>query len=252
MKKKSTSPAFAKATADRQSAPENASTFKRFNDLTRRSRLRLLIGLCVFITGIFLALLAFGPATTGLAQGTTRAEMTLALAKALDVTPPACVPGQEMFDDVPASNPFCPWIEELVRRGITSGCAPNLYCPSASVTRAQMAPFLVKVLNQPGGAVAGANIGADGTVQSFFNHFGGQPTVDRSLGTGIYTVTFPGLEGQVHSDGAIAVVSLNVAIPGMISRTSLGGNAQVRTWNSSGVLADHAFEIVIMLPEGLL
>ena len=96
------------------------------------------------MVGVFLALLAFGPATTGFAQGTTRAEMTLALAKALDVTPPACVPGQEMFDDVPASNPFCPWIEELVRRGITGGCAPNLYCPSASVTRAQMAPFIIK------------------------------------------------------------------------------------------------------------
>ena len=105
---------------------------------------RVLIGLCVFITGIFLALLSFGPAMSGFAQGTTRAEMTLALGKALDVTPPACVPGQEMFDDVPASNPFCPWIEELVRRGITGGCAPNLYCPSASVTRAQMAPFIIK------------------------------------------------------------------------------------------------------------
>jgi hypothetical protein len=127
------------------SASENPSTLQRFNDLTRRSHLRLVIGLCVFITGIFLALLAFGPATSGFAQGTSRAEMTLTLAKALDIVePPACVPGQEMFDDVPATNPFCPWIEELVRRGITTGCAPNLYCPSASVTRAQMAPFLVK------------------------------------------------------------------------------------------------------------
>jgi hypothetical protein len=50
-----------------------------------------------------------------------------------------------MFTDVPASNPFCSWIEELARRGITAGCTPTTYCPSASVTRAQMAPFLVKV-----------------------------------------------------------------------------------------------------------
>jgi hypothetical protein len=58
--------------------------------------------------------------------------------------PPACVAGSEKFTDVPASNPFCPWIEELARRGITGGCAPNLYCPGDPVTRQQMAVFLVK------------------------------------------------------------------------------------------------------------
>jgi hypothetical protein len=105
---------------------------------------RVLIGLCVFMGGVFLALVSFGPATAGFAQGTTRGQMAAVVAQALNVQPPACVPGQEMFDDVPASNPFCPWIEELARRGITGGCAPNLYCPSASVTRAQMAPFILK------------------------------------------------------------------------------------------------------------
>jgi hypothetical protein len=59
-------------------------------------------------------------------------------------TPPPCVPGQEMFNDVPASSPFCPWIEELARRGITGGCGGGNYCPSASVDRAQMAVFLVR------------------------------------------------------------------------------------------------------------
>jgi hypothetical protein len=52
-----------------------------------------------------------------------------------------------MFNDVPASSPFCPWIEELVRRGITSGCGGGNYCPSASVTRAQMAVFLVRTFS---------------------------------------------------------------------------------------------------------
>jgi hypothetical protein len=110
--------------------------------------LRILIGLCVFITGIFLALLSFGPATSGFAQGTTRAEMALALAQALDIVePPACVAGAEMFADVPASSPFCPWIEELSRRGITTGCAPGLFCPFTSVTRQQMAVFIVKAMD---------------------------------------------------------------------------------------------------------
>jgi hypothetical protein len=145
MKMKSTSPAFAKATAGRQSAPENASTFQAFNDSTRRSHLRVLFGLFVMLAGVFLALVSFGPATTGFAQGTTREQIAVALAQALNVQIPACVPGQEMFNDVPASSPFCPFIEELVRRGITGGCGGGNYCPNNPVTRAQMAAFLVKV-----------------------------------------------------------------------------------------------------------
>ncbi len=109
---------------------------------------RVLIGLFVFMAGVFLALVSFGTFSSVFAQnqgGATRQEMTLTLAKALGAfQPPACVPGSEMFNDVPASNPFCPYIEELSRRGITGGCAPNLYCPTAFVTRQEMAVFLLK------------------------------------------------------------------------------------------------------------
>ena len=54
-----------------------------------------------------------------------------------------------IFDDVPADG-FRPFIEDLYNRGITGGCsggpppAPISYCPDNSVTRGQMAPFLVK------------------------------------------------------------------------------------------------------------
>ena len=53
------------------------------------------------------------------------------------------------FPDVPASNPFAPWIEELARRGVTSGCGGGNYCPDNSVTREQMAVFLIKTLEGP-------------------------------------------------------------------------------------------------------
>jgi hypothetical protein len=110
--------------------------------------LRVLFGLFVMLAGVFLALLGFGTFSSVFAQnqgGTTREEMTRTLAKALGAfQPPACVPGSEMFNDVPASNPFCPFIEELSRRGITGGCAPGLYCPTAFVTRQEMAVFLLK------------------------------------------------------------------------------------------------------------
>ena len=50
-----------------------------------------------------------------------------------------------IFADVPASDPFAPWIEEIFRRGITTGCGPAPdYCPAAAITRAQIALFLVR------------------------------------------------------------------------------------------------------------
>jgi hypothetical protein len=59
--------------------------------------------------------------------------------------PPACG-GVTMFPDVPASSPFCRWIEELARRGVVAGCGGGNYCPSGSVTREQMAVFVLRTL----------------------------------------------------------------------------------------------------------
>lgn len=50
-------------------------------------------------------------------DGLTRDEMA-GVFQALGLTrfePEACVAGEEMFDDVPASSPYCPWVEELAR-----------------------------------------------------------------------------------------------------------------------------------------
>ena len=54
-----------------------------------------------------------------------------------------------VFDDVPVGVFAVGWIEDLVSRGITAGCsaAPPLYCPAASITRGQMATFVVKAFN---------------------------------------------------------------------------------------------------------
>ena len=40
---------------------------------------------------------------------------------------------RNVFDDVPCSNIFAPWIEELARRGITGGCGGGNYCPTNPV-----------------------------------------------------------------------------------------------------------------------
>lgn len=59
------------------------------------------------------------------------------------------------FADVPAGDPFFPWVEALVAAGITSGCSANppLFCPTQVVTRGPMAVFLLKGMAYPGAAV---------------------------------------------------------------------------------------------------
>ena len=61
--------------------------------------------------------------------------------------PPACT--TPMFNDVPASNGFCRWIEELARRGIVTGCGGGNYCPNSATTRGEMAVFLVGTFSLP-------------------------------------------------------------------------------------------------------
>jgi len=48
------------------------------------------------------------------------------------------------FLDVPQADPFHDAIEELVRRGITAGCGAGNFCSTSSVTRAQVAVFLLR------------------------------------------------------------------------------------------------------------
>ena len=61
--------------------------------------------------------------------------------------PAAC--GTPMFADVPATSPFCRWIEELARRGVAGGCGAGLYCPTAPVSRQEMAVFVLAT-KEPG------------------------------------------------------------------------------------------------------
>ena len=83
---------------------------------------------------------------------TTRAQMAVFLLKAGQgsaYVPPACTGA--VFNDVPCTGgPFDPWIEDLAARAITGGCGGGNYCPAATVTRAQMAVFLLKASQAPG------------------------------------------------------------------------------------------------------
>jgi len=79
-------------------------------------------------------------------RNVTRAEMAVFLLRAkygATYTPP---PATGVFADVPFSGKewMQPWIEQLYREGITTGCASNplQYCPERNVTRAEMAVFV--------------------------------------------------------------------------------------------------------------
>jgi len=50
----------------------------------------------------------------------------------------------ESFGDVPVDHSFYASVENLFHNGVTGGCAGGGYCPDDSVTRAQMAVFLLK------------------------------------------------------------------------------------------------------------
>ncbi|HWZ86758.1 MAG TPA: S-layer homology domain-containing protein [Thermoanaerobaculia bacterium] len=75
----------------------------------------------------------------------TRSQIAVLLMKsklgATRTPPPAT---GTVFADVPASDSFAPWIEQLAGFAITGGCGGGNYCPDSPVTRAQMAVFLLK------------------------------------------------------------------------------------------------------------
>lgn len=49
------------------------------------------------------------------------------------------------FNDVDLADPFCPSVTWIRNRGVTLGCAPTLYCPTALVNRLAMAAFMQRL-----------------------------------------------------------------------------------------------------------
>jgi ELWxxDGT repeat protein len=72
-----------------------------------------------------------------------RAQMAIFILAARDGVAPPPATGTR-FNDVPAGFWAGPWIEELAREGVVSGCSatPPLYCPNNQLTRAEMAVLL--------------------------------------------------------------------------------------------------------------
>src|SRR5262249_49890270 len=80
-----------------------------------------------------------------------RSQMAVFLLKTKhrsDDAPPPCA---GIFGDVACPSLFADWVERLYAEGVTAGCSssPLLYCPDRSVTRAEMAAFLVRTFDLP-------------------------------------------------------------------------------------------------------
>ncbi|MBI3172296.1 MAG: S-layer homology domain-containing protein [Chloroflexi bacterium] len=80
----------------------------------------------------------------------TRAQMAVFLLRAehgSNYQPPSV--SSTIFSDVPGNYWAAPWIQQLSNEGITSGCSATEYCPDRSITRAEMAIFLLRAFTNP-------------------------------------------------------------------------------------------------------
>jgi hypothetical protein len=81
----------------------------------------------------------------------TRQEMAAFVLRAREgpgFSPPACRPPGP-FSDVPCESSFAGFIQALKDGGVVAGCGGGNYCPGRSVTRAEMAVFLVATFKIP-------------------------------------------------------------------------------------------------------
>jgi arylsulfatase A-like enzyme len=77
----------------------------------------------------------------------TRQDAAIAMLRGAfgsDYAPP---PAEGLFSDVPSDSPYAPWVEDLHRLGITSGCSKNPlnYCPESPILTDHLQTFLERV-----------------------------------------------------------------------------------------------------------
>ena len=139
------------------------------------------------------------------ADPVTRAQMAVFLLKSKHgnaFVPPPCA---GIFGDVACPSQFANWIEELYAENVTAGCStsPLLYCPGDTVTRQQMAVFLLKALNGSGYVPpACAGIFGDVACPSQFanwveNLYNRQITAGCSTSPLLYCPVDPNTRGQM-------------------------------------------------------
>jgi hypothetical protein len=85
-------------------------------------------------------------------------------------------------------------------------------------------------------------VSAGGTVDSYFNRYGGAPTVTHGS-AGWYQITFPGLTAWYVATPPVASL-IGTSSHGFVTASTSGGQFYVATANVSGAAADHSFSLV--------
>jgi hypothetical protein len=78
--------------------------------------------------------------------GTTTGDYKLRQVRFLWNRQVSPAPATATFSDVPTTHWAFKWVEALYAAGITHGCGGGNFCPTSSVTRAEMAVFLAEAL----------------------------------------------------------------------------------------------------------
>jgi hypothetical protein len=152
----------------------------------------------------------------------TREQMAAFIIRALHepgyLPPP---PAQQRFDDVPSSNPFYAHIEEMAVRQITLGCSatPPQYCPAQSVTRSQMAAFLIRAFDNPN-LPPSVSAGSDQTIK---------------LPTDTVTLNGAVADDGLPAGGALSVIWSKLSGPGTVSFQNANAAITQASFSSAGV-----------------
>ena len=106
-----------------------------------------------------------------------------------------------VFDDVPKTALFADWMEEFAAEGITTGCGGKHYCPNNSVTRGEMAVFLLRARlgsahNPPAAKGAFADVTTTTPFAKWIEELAGRG-ITTGCGNGAYCPTVPSTRGQM-------------------------------------------------------
>ena len=74
----------------------------------------------------------------------TRAQMAVFVVRSITGGDTFTYNTSPYFTDVPATHPYFKWVQKMRELQITSGCSATAYCPDDSVTRGQMAVFIIR------------------------------------------------------------------------------------------------------------
>jgi hypothetical protein len=120
--------------------------------------------------------------------------------------------------------------------GDLTGTFPNPQLRSSSVGTAELST------DARGVALAGAIVSPTGTVETYFNRFGGPPTVAHTA-TGWYEVTFPGLTAWYIATPPV-VTLIGTSSAGLVSASTSGGKFYVVTSDAGGTASDRRFSLI--------